>query len=357
MDVKIGESIKRLRTKHNMTQERLAEYLNVSYQTISKWENGISLPSVPLIPSIANVFSVSIDELYGLGKEDRIAWYEEEYNRLCSMGDNGGRVTLMRKALLEFPRNYSFMDCLARSLYWEGLYDEVFTLCHHILKDCTADEVRLSANQTLVRAYAAIGQADKAEEYAEKIPTICLAREFLLADLYGGTMRKRLAQDNTLKLVDAAAKMLVVLAGSDGETGEGPSAEEKIALLKRSNMLYDIILDENRLWVNVQLYYNYEYIARNYCLLGDGEQAMKNILYAEKAARDSDAFFQGRGMKKFTSECLKGLETDPKTFRKHWMGSHCQKLCEKLQKSCYDSIRGSNGFQAVVERLKDESGG
>lgn len=357
MDIKIGETIKKLRMKHGMTQERLAEYLNVSYQTVSKWENGISLPSVPLIPSIANVFNVSIDELYGLGKEDRIKRYKEEYERLCRAGDNSGRVALMRKALSEFPRNYSFMDCLARSLYWEGLHDEVFSLCDRILKECTVDELRFSALQTLVRAYAAVGRKDKAEEYAAKIPTILLAREFLLADLYGGRQQKELAQNTVLKLVDAAAKMLAIMANSDGETGGSPSAEEKIAFFKSSNRLYDIILDGNKLWVNVQLYFNYEYIAMNYCLLGDREQAMENILYAERAARDADIFFGGKGVKRFTSECLKGLETDPRSFRKHWQGSHCQKLYEKLQKSCYDLIRGTDGFQAVEKRLKNEPDG
>lgn len=357
MDIKIGETIKKLRRKNNMTQERLAEYLDVSYQTISKWENGISFPSVPLIPSIANVFNVSIDELYGFGKEDRIKRYKEEYDMLCSRGDNRGRVALMRKALSEFPRNHFFMDCLARSLYWDDSYDEVFPLCHRILKECTVDELRFSALQTLVKAYAAVGRTDKAEEYAAKIPSILLAREFLLAELYEGRQRKELVQDNVLKLVDAAAKMLTIMAVSDWETEKNPSTEERIELLKRSNMLYDIILDENRFWINVPLYYNYEYIARDYCLLGDVKQAMENVLCAERAARDSDVFFNGKGAKKFTSECLKGLEADPKSFRKHWRGSHCQRLCEKLQKSCYDSIRGTDGFQAVVERLKNESGG
>ncbi len=356
MEVKIGETIKKLRMKHNMTQERLAEYLNVSYQTVSKWENGISFPSVALIPSIANVFNVSIDELYGLGKEDRLKRYEEEYRRLCGAGDNRGRVELMRRALSEFPRNYSFMDCLARSLYWEGLYDEVFVLCHRILKECTADETRFSALQTLVRAYGAVGRTDKAQEYAAKIPTILMAREFLLADLYEGGRQKGLVQENVLKLVDAAAKMLVIMAGSGGDTGEEPSAEEKIALFQRSNMLYGTVLDGNRLWVNAQLYYNYEHIARNYCFLGDREHAMENLLYAERAARDADAFFGGQGVRKFTSECLKGLETDPQGFGKHWQGSHCQKLYEKLQKSCYDLIRGTEGFQAVEDRLKDKAG-
>ena len=43
MILKIGEKIKSLRKEQNITQEKLAAYLNISYQAISKWENGGSL--------------------------------------------------------------------------------------------------------------------------------------------------------------------------------------------------------------------------------------------------------------------------------------------------------------------------
>ena len=41
--LKIGEKIKELRQAQGVTQEKLAEYLHISYQSVSKWENGGSL--------------------------------------------------------------------------------------------------------------------------------------------------------------------------------------------------------------------------------------------------------------------------------------------------------------------------
>ena len=60
----IGGNIKRLRQRHNLTQDQVAEKLCVSYQAVSKWENNINAPDISLLPEIANLFGVSIDTLF-----------------------------------------------------------------------------------------------------------------------------------------------------------------------------------------------------------------------------------------------------------------------------------------------------
>lgn len=64
----IGENIAALRKKKNMTQEALAAEIGVSAQAVSKWENGTNLPDIQLLPILADIFSVSIDTLYGREK-------------------------------------------------------------------------------------------------------------------------------------------------------------------------------------------------------------------------------------------------------------------------------------------------
>jgi len=66
MTEKMGQIIRRLRKERNLTQEELAELLNISAQAISKWETGSSLPDVSLIVPIASVFGVQIDVLFGV---------------------------------------------------------------------------------------------------------------------------------------------------------------------------------------------------------------------------------------------------------------------------------------------------
>ena len=76
----IGKNIYSLRKKQGLTQERLAELVNVSFQAVSKWENGNSVPDVSTLPLLANVLHCSIDSLLGYAAEQRrITDYEERY--------------------------------------------------------------------------------------------------------------------------------------------------------------------------------------------------------------------------------------------------------------------------------------
>ncbi|MBR1925484.1 MAG: helix-turn-helix transcriptional regulator [Clostridia bacterium] len=63
--MQISESLKQARQKNKMTQAKLAEMLNLSPQSVSKWEKGLSEPSVGDIIKLADIFNMSIDNLLG----------------------------------------------------------------------------------------------------------------------------------------------------------------------------------------------------------------------------------------------------------------------------------------------------
>ena len=64
MNLPIGKNIKELRISAGLTQRALAYKLRVSVQAVSKWEQERSLPDITLLPDIAKLFSVSIDQLF-----------------------------------------------------------------------------------------------------------------------------------------------------------------------------------------------------------------------------------------------------------------------------------------------------
>ncbi|MBO4622579.1 MAG: helix-turn-helix transcriptional regulator [Bacilli bacterium] len=70
--MELGLKIKELRIKHGLTQDDLASKLGVSFQTISKWENLVTMPDVALLPDISEAFGVTIDELFDLSIEQKM---------------------------------------------------------------------------------------------------------------------------------------------------------------------------------------------------------------------------------------------------------------------------------------------
>lgn len=61
--MQIGKQLQQRRKEHNMSQETLAEQLHISRQSVSKWENGTSLPSFANVVAISELFDISLDEL------------------------------------------------------------------------------------------------------------------------------------------------------------------------------------------------------------------------------------------------------------------------------------------------------
>ena len=62
----LGKKISELRKEKGITQEELAERLGVSPQAVSKWENDLSCPDIMLLPELAKLFDVTIDELFSV---------------------------------------------------------------------------------------------------------------------------------------------------------------------------------------------------------------------------------------------------------------------------------------------------
>ena len=84
-----------------LTQEELADLVNVSFQAVSKWENGNSLPDISTLPLLANILNCSIDSLLGyaaqsgLEKARQLAdWMQVEVNFFNGMRILFGRFCM-----------------------------------------------------------------------------------------------------------------------------------------------------------------------------------------------------------------------------------------------------------------------
>ena len=67
----IGANIRRLRLARSMTQEQLAQKLNLTPQAVSKWESGVGMPDIQLLPELSVLLGATIDELFSMTDEAR----------------------------------------------------------------------------------------------------------------------------------------------------------------------------------------------------------------------------------------------------------------------------------------------
>lgn len=95
-----SRNLRQLRIEKNLTQEQLAGMLGVSSQSVSRWECGNTLPDVLLLPEIAKLYGVTVDDLY---KEDAKA-YPSYAQRLLAVYEASGRTEDFLAAEQEFER-------------------------------------------------------------------------------------------------------------------------------------------------------------------------------------------------------------------------------------------------------------
>ena len=94
------DNLKRFRMARNMTQEQAAEALGVSTQTVSRWECNTTLPDVMILPRIAELYCVTVDDLY---KQTSVA-YENYAQRLLSVFEADPDPDNFIRAEMEFRK-------------------------------------------------------------------------------------------------------------------------------------------------------------------------------------------------------------------------------------------------------------
>ncbi len=82
MKLSIGDNIRDYRKKNDLTQEEFALRLGVSYQSVSRWENGNFYPDIELIPAIAETLGVTVDTLFGIPEDQKEKSAEAAFDNL-----------------------------------------------------------------------------------------------------------------------------------------------------------------------------------------------------------------------------------------------------------------------------------
>ena len=151
---KIGKYIKHLRKTKGLTQKELSDKLMISFQTISKWENGDSLPDTSLLLDLANALETNVDLLLNGGivmranrkfmsVEDVILGFESIENVKKYFGEKSTFYTGMIEGI-NSKMNIDIEEYLANKESKEVMITEV--LIQHILNGGTIDIIQVEKN-------------------------------------------------------------------------------------------------------------------------------------------------------------------------------------------------------------------
>ncbi len=140
----IGKNIKALREGLGMTQEQLAEKLNISYQAISKWENSQSVPDTMMLPIIAKTCCVTIDELFQEKKES----YDNLASKLAAIFEDTRKKEDFQQAELAYNRLFTEGKYNSSDLKTYGYINWLYAwTCFHIAEDYFNSAMKMAKNE------------------------------------------------------------------------------------------------------------------------------------------------------------------------------------------------------------------
>ena len=346
----IGKRIKELRKKKDMTQERLAEYLNVSFQAVSKWETGAASPDLSMIVPLARLLGVSTDELFGLvsAEEDpRLKELEAALDETHETGDTAKRYEIAKTAAAEYPGNfdcllwlahaeeaYAIHNCDHYSEEQQGHFKAAVKLFETIFEDCEDTDTKNCAIHGLVRTLPDIGRRNDAVFYAKQHPYD--QNKLLMWCLSGDELTI-----HRQKMIERRMGNLM----SDLEWGK----HDLHAIRAAETVIKTIIDDGNYLFYNEALMHNH--ISQAMCLTREGKygeavEALK-ISHQYAVAYENDLEKARVQPIPYTCAILNKLTFDAKELRVSGTSTLIEDFKEYLDRSFFDALREREDFKTL----------
>lgn len=233
--LRLGEKIKSLRKQKNISQEVFANYLGVSFQAVSKWENGNTMPDVAMIPAIASFFGVSTDELFDFNLFEMEKKVEticnEAYKYRFTNTEKSERI--LREGLQKFPGNDIILNNLLYTLDYQKRADEVIALCKTLIESTKDSSVKYDACRILALCYKENGQNDLAKLALDLIPEIYFTKLGLMASLLNGEESYEAAQKQKNISAEELIDVLIIAGKHLKENGEPEKAVSQFKIAQK----------------------------------------------------------------------------------------------------------------------------
>ena len=363
MTITLGENIRKKRTEQGITQEQLAEALEVSPQAVSRWENEASFPDITLLPVIAGYFDVTVDELLGVDierKEEEIKKILNEVQKLKHLGKSYEASCLLREKVKEYPNSAELLHSLAGAVYsyyfqsgtqldeekFKEYAREVVELCKKAMKYSNKPWIIHGCNQLLVFNYFNLEEYDKAKEIAENMPNMWVTRDIILPrTIKAAKERVPLYQENILSFVDALDHTIGMLDGCAGY-----DVQQQLEIKQMLEKLILTALGENPRFYNESLFHNGIGMAWEFAKLKRFDEAVDTL---EKAWQYAVDFEERPAESKYSVFWLSEIKDIRDGTAKHTENTLYDEMAEHLTNFCYHDKFFENDER--VKALKEKA--
>lgn len=360
--IKIGQKIRLLRKNNDVTQDKLAAYLGVTPQAVSRWESEICYPDIETLPQIADFFGVGMDELLcydSVQKESKIKEYLENADILIEEEKLVECLALLREAYAEIPSSFEIQLELAKVL--SAIYAEIkpvkndlaeaVSLCNHILEYCTDDEIRDETKKTLCAIYShQVKNSQMAIDIAEKLHGMSYSKEIVKATVLTGEFAFKQAQANIMAFADNMWWHMYNIACVPDISEDNYDLDEKIAIIEKGISLFEIIFDGDYLYYNDRLANSYRQLAMFRLIKGENDKALECF---EKMAHYAVTFDSLPEKQTYSSVLLNKVEYKNERYESGVGVPLCAKLLRgRFAGRVWSGIRNDARFIAAVEMME-----
>ncbi len=237
----IGKQIRTLRKNKGITQEQLAELLHLSPQAVSKWETGIALPDISLVPVLAGIFAVSTDMLFGFDCRE----IEKDVENICQRAfeyresDHLKSRAILEAGLQKYPGNEVLLNNL---LYAVTDPDEKIRIALPLAQS-NDNEIKFDALRFLAYAYAEKGDSEQAVACMEQVPELYFTKLSEMAFVAKGKAKYEAAEKQKWISFETLLQMMYKLAECYEERSDIERAKDEI---RRCLLMLDAIQGQNK---------------------------------------------------------------------------------------------------------------
>lgn len=286
MKLTIGENIRNFRKKHDLTQEAFADRLGVTYQSVSRWENGTTYPDLELLPAIAETLSVTFDELLGMPQIEREKRAEEAYDELrrecCKRDYDADKINAL---LRDIRRNYLDSDSAWRP--WVEGNDRAFRDPKILPEARMLAEAYLERhpmNAHVIETLAEIEDEEHLKAFLDKYttPFDCSARALLFTRYFRRWDAERFESERRYQLYHAfnillCPRYLLKLNDSDENRDAADEFMETVLSLIRC----DAVDDAPDMWIDDRIQLGLKAVVR----LAKNGQIADSVMHLESVVK------------------------------------------------------------------------